>query len=101
MKKNMNKFVSKTIDAFLMREETGTIHEREYTGSDGTKWKTTEMDLFACLEQRKHVLGYLVGLGLDPFKRGTKEPEKIANALFDAKWEVVKFAPQFGRSMFD
>jgi len=97
----INKIVSKELDNFLIRENTGSVKKVEHKMSDGTIWKSIESNLFQSIEERKHILGYLKGLGLDPFKRGTKEPEKIAIALSTAKWEVVKEAPQYGKSMWD
>ena len=87
-----NKLVSKSVEDFLINAKTGSITRTEY----GTSCLLMEL-----LEEKKKVFGYLKGLGMDPFKRGTKEPARIADALSKASWAIVKDSPEFGRSMFD
>ena len=81
MKKHINKATDKHIDSFLLRSETGHIRR---------EGAFLSYDLFAHLDDRKRVIAYLRGFNLDPFKRGTKEPQAIASALETAKWEQVK-----------
>lgn len=88
----MNKHVVKEIDDFLIRENTGSIKKTQFG---------TEMNLFQHIEEVKKVNGYLRGKGLDPFKRGTKMPKLITEALVHARWEVVKDSPEVGISMWD
>lgn len=95
MKRNINKHTSETIDAFLIASNTGHIEKTEFG---------TSQDLFAHIDDRKRVISYLKGNGLDPFKRGTKEPEAIAAVLKNAGWTTIKeISPDSAgvRSMWD
>ncbi len=99
LNKNLNGF-----DEFLMRVKAPgapeiTVNEL----SDGTKWNSKQVDLFANIESSKKVIGYLQNNGFDPFKAGTKEPERILEFLKDVSWEQVEGceAPSSVRSAFD
>lgn len=92
MRRNLNKLTRVLIQNFLVKANTGNITPTEFGYS---------MNLFAHLDDQKHVVGYLMSKGLDPFKKGTKEPQKIADELLKAKWYAVKYAPQAGSSPFD
>jgi hypothetical protein len=90
------------MDDFLIRENTGSIKRAEHKNVNGTIWVSQESNLFQNIEERKHIIGYLIhAKSLDPFKRGTKEPARIAAELEKAKWCSVKYAPVAGRSMWD
>lgn len=92
MRRNMNKLVSRMIDNFMIKSGSTTIKKTEFG---------QEIDLFANLEEKKKVIGYLTTNGFDPFKRGTKEPQRINQALEVADWAVVQTAAPMGRSMWD
>jgi len=89
---NLNKLVGRDIDIFLERENTGSI-----TIEGAFK----SINMFQHIDEVKKVIGYLMAKGLDPWKRGTKEPEKIKKELEVAKWEIVKESVPRGRSMWD
>lgn len=102
MRKNLNKQVSELMNKFLIRENTGSITVNPPTIlKDGTEYHSTTCNLFKNIEERKLVLGWIVGKGLDPWKRGTKEPKLIEMVLDVSSWEQVKEAVPAGRSMFD
>jgi hypothetical protein len=88
----MNKLVRKAIEDFLIRENAGSI-----TSNAGS----VTVHLFAFIDDKKHVVGWLNKKGLDPFKRGTKMPELITNELASVKWSEVKQSPMLGVSMWD
>lgn len=88
-------------DWMINRKAPGapTITIRE--NSDGTKWKSKSVDLFTSIDTKKTIIGYLRTIGLDPFKKGTKEPMAIKQALDKVTWEDIKDGPKGGKSMFD
>lgn len=104
MKTSINKLVSKEIDNFLVASNTGNIIDRVEKMSDGTTYTVRETNLFAHLDDTKRVIAYLRSCGLDPFKRGTKEPASIAKRLALASWDSMKDidpATSGARSMWD
>jgi hypothetical protein len=93
MKRNLNKTNQRIFEKFLIDQNTGSTHE-EVNG-------IISIDLFKSLEEKKTIIGYLENIGLDPFKRVTREPERIRIALSQVSWEQIKNSPKVGRSMFD
>lgn len=96
-KANHDIFEDWMIDRKAPGAPTITIREN----SDGTKWQSKSMDLFASLDTKKTIVGYLRTIGLDPFKKGTKEPAAIKEALSKVSWDDIKDGPKGGKSMFD
>ena len=99
---HMNKFNGEIFDNFMIKHKAPgapeiTIREN----SDGTKWKSKSMDLFKNLDSQKTIVGYLRTIGLDAFKKGTKEPARIKEALDKVTWEDIQDSPMGGQSMFD
>ena len=92
MRQRINKIVSTEINNFLIKEKTGSIKRTDFG---------TSTDLFKNIEQRKCVLGWLKEKGLNAWKRGTKEPARIKQALEGAKWDEVQHATPAGVSMWD
>ena len=89
----INKETSKIIENYLANiAKTGSIQI-----SNGFISK----NLFKSIEETKKVCGFLTAKGLDPFKRGTKEPEKIREVLNTADWNEVNKSNEVGVSMWD
>lgn len=90
---HINKETNKIIENYLANiAKTGSIQI-----SNGFK----SCNLFQSIEETKKVCGFLTSKGLDPFKRGTKEPEKIREILNTADWNEVKESIKVGVSMWD
>lgn len=100
MRKNINKLSAKHIDAF-MEKFSKEVKFEDNELSNGTKYQTKSINLFAYLEEKKKVLGYLETKGVDVWKRGTKEPERVRVALETADWNETQQSVQRGISMFD
>jgi hypothetical protein len=104
MKRNLNKTSSKLINDFLLASDTGHIKKVEHKQPNGEVWYATETELFAHIADQKRVIAFLNSQNLDPFKRGTKEPDAIRSSLSFAKWENIKsISPELAgvRSMWD
>jgi len=90
--KYVNQIVSKAIESFLIKANTGSIQKTEHG---------TTSNLFQYIDEKKKVCGYLESKGLDAWARGTKEPARIIAELNNATWEQVQLAPERGKSMWD
>ncbi len=77
----INKKSNQALEDFLIRSNTGHI-----TKTNGG----ISCELFAHLDDKKRAIAFIKSQGLDPFKRGTKEPEAIEAALATASWETIK-----------
>jgi|GEM_PF-233485 len=94
---NLNKLNHDIFDEFMVKHQTPGAPKTEISGG----FKSQSYDLFAHLDTKKTIVGYLRTIGLDPFKKGTKEPAAIKEALTKVNWEDIKDGPKGGKSMFD
>ena len=72
-RRNINKAVNPMLDDW-MRENTQGIFKPQAGGFES-------MDILARAQMSKKIIQVLWNRGLEPFKRGTKEPERIREAL--------------------
>lgn len=90
----MNKLVGKIIESFLIEAESKHVTVTKGKFNDGQEYQTVSVELIPYIEDRKLVVGYLKANGLDAFKRGTKEPRRIKEALESrpAKelWDIIQ-----------
>lgn len=94
---NLNKAMSPMFDEFMTKHNAPGAPKI----TNGPVFQSRSVDLFTHLDTMKTIVGYLRTIGLDPFKKGTKEPIRIQEALDKVDWETIKDGPQGGRSMFD
>ena len=90
MRRNVSRITADHIEKFI------DANSDSITITEGCK----QTDLFKYISEKKKVIGYLDNLGLDAFKKGTKEPEAIRIALTTAKWETTQLAEGKGTSMW-
>lgn len=94
---NLNKLNHKIFEDFMVKHQTPGAPKTEISGA----FRSQSYDLFAHLDTKKTIVGYLRTIGLDPFKKGTKEPAAITEALSKVTWDDIKDGPKGGQSMFD
>jgi hypothetical protein len=84
MTHNINRLSKDYIDDMMGADPDCTSIKKTKYGS--------EVSLFEHCDDMKIIIGWLQTKGLDVFKRGTKEPERIKLALIGMKWIDIKDA---------
>lgn len=84
-RKNVNKLSSEHLDNWV-RKNTSGIFKTEKPG----KADFETIDIFGLVIIRKKLVAVLEARGLDVFRRGTKEPERIKEALKTITLEEVE-----------
>ena len=84
-RRNINKLSSEHLDNWA-RENTSGIFKTEKLG----KADFETIDIFGLVIIRKKLVAVLDARGLDVFKRGTKEPGKVKQALATITLEEVE-----------
>ena len=84
-RKNINKLSSEHLDNWA-RNNTSGIFKTEKLG----KADFETIDIFGLVIIRKKLVAVLDAKGLDVFKRGTKEPERVKEALKTITLEEVE-----------
>lgn len=96
MRRSLNKIVAQSFDDWKAANRPDIYKVVSRNG-----FRTVESSLFACIEVDKKLIGYLITHGLDPFKRGTKEPMRCAAVVAKVTREEVEVSPEIGKSIFD
>lgn len=95
MQQHINKLVTDMLEDWIQQNTQGIITTTE----DGC----SRITMLEYIQAKKKLINLLHQQGLDPFKRGTKEPERIKESLTHItkeQFESTTEAPNV-RSMFD
>ena len=93
MRRNINKFSSDHLDNWARKNTRGIFKSEKLGAAD---FET--IDIFGLVKVRKKIIAVLEGKDVDVFKRGTKEPERIREALATLTLEEVEATPESQRA---
>jgi len=93
IRRNINKLSSDHLDKWAKKHTTGIFKSEKLGGAD---FET--IDIFELVKMRKKIVAALDAKGLDVFKRGKKEPERIREALATLTLEKVEATPESERA---